>query len=80
MIKNLKLGGKIVAAVILGDIIEHDPEMYRDSLLSVIRAALDNQEALDNRSLTGTEVSDCIQLAKALESIPMPKQYSDEQD
>lgn len=29
MIKEIKLEGKIVTAVILGDAIEHDPEMYR---------------------------------------------------
>ena len=78
MIKEIKLGGKIVTAVILGDAIEHDPEIYRDSLLSVIRAALENQEALDNRTLTGTEVSDCIRLAKALEDISLSKQHEHE--
>ena len=79
MIKEIKLGGKIMTAVILGDAIDHDPEMYRESLLSVTKAALENQEALDNRTLTGTEVCDCIRLAKALEAIPLPKQHSDEQ-
>ncbi len=78
MIKKIKLGGKIMTAIILGDAIEHDPEIYRDSLLSVTRAALENQEALDNRTLTGIEVSDCIRLAKALEEISLPKHYEHE--
>ena len=78
MIKKIKLGGKIMTAIILGDAIEHDPEIYRDSLLSVTRAALENQEALDNRTLTGTEVSDCIRLAKALEEFALPKQHKHE--
>lgn len=68
MIKQIDLGGKIVTAVILDNDIDFNPEMYRDSILSVCKAALENQEALDNRSLTGTEVSDCLKLASALES------------
>lgn len=80
MIRKIKLGGKILTAVILGEAIDHDPEMYRESLLSVTRAALENQEALDNKIVTGTEVSDCIRLAKALESIPGLNKIINEQE
>lgn len=69
MIRIFEEGGKEMVAVVLGDTFNYNPERYRDSLLNVINAAMLNDGLYDG-SPQGDELSDCLQLARAMEQTP----------
>ena len=71
MIKTFEENGQTMVAVVLGDAWSNDPERYRNSLLNVLNASIVNEQALENGFPSGSELSDCIRLARALEQKPV---------
>ena len=65
MIREIEIGGQKMVAIVLGDSNENDPETYRESLLDVIDATLQEPNVMEN--VNKCQLSDCLRLARALE-------------
>lgn len=73
MVMTFKENGKTKVAVVLGDSWSEDPEEYRKSLFQIIDAAILNKEFFENSCYSGSDIFNCIRLARAMEKTPEEK-------